>query len=50
MLGDFYRQFRRNREQDPSGHKTVAGILANRSWDKLDSDFRAWVMELAGSY
>ena len=43
VLRDCYRKVRAEHGNDPSGGKAVAAVLADRTWDELDADFRRWV-------
>lgn len=45
-LEEFFRRFRADRHTDEQGEQTVAAVLAPASWDELDRQFQAWVMQL----
>lgn len=45
-LEEFYRTFRRDREADPRGVRSVERVLEGRGVDEIDRAFRAWVVTL----
>lgn len=46
LLPFFYRKFRRQHESDPSGVRTLCGVLGTDDFDSIDRDFRRWVIAL----
>jgi len=46
LLEKFYRNFRADQQQDPSGLVTLKALFPDKSWDDLDRDFQAWVLTL----
>jgi hypothetical protein len=46
VLGRFYRAFRDGREKDKLGLQTALAMFPERSWTKLNTDFRRWAVEL----
>jgi len=46
VLKRFYRRFRDQVQQDPTGSRFVMEVLPGTSWEQLDRDFRRWVLTL----
>ncbi len=46
VLSHFYRKFRANVTEDPTGRQTLCELLQTDSLEPIDEDFRAWVVEL----
>lgn len=46
LLPFFYRKFRANVKNDPSGLRTLCEIFDTPTLDPIDRDFRKWVIEL----
>jgi hypothetical protein len=46
MLPDCYRKFRANAARDPTGLKTLEGLVAPKSLEQFESDWRKWVTAL----
>jgi hypothetical protein len=47
LLEGFFHAFRRNHHSDPKGLATLAATFDEKTWQQLDHDFQAWVLELA---
>lgn len=46
LLPFFYRKFRANIDEDPSGLRTLCEIFDTPNLDPIDRDFRKWVIEI----
>jgi len=46
VLREYYAQFRSNQSEDPQGSNTLRNVLAGRSWQEIDAEFRAWALSL----
>lgn len=44
-LAPFYRKFRTNAAQDPTGRETLCRLTGAETLEVLDEDFRRWVLE-----
>jgi hypothetical protein len=42
----FYHGFREGRMNDPVGARTLLAATGSRSWEELETEFRAWVAQL----
>ncbi len=47
VLRGFYRRFRDEPGDDPTGAAGVAAALAGRAWGEIDAEFRGWAMSLS---
>lgn len=43
VLRDFYREFRENYANDPTGANAVRKVFRGQSWPQLESAFRSWI-------
>lgn len=46
LLRKFYRQFRQNREEDPTGYATLCDVLGRKDLKAFQKEWEAWVLEL----
>lgn len=46
LLEKFYEAFRDTQKKDPTGALAVRTILPNHTWEELDREYQAWVLEL----
>ena len=46
LLSHYYRKFRTNTAQDPTGRQTLCELLRCDSLDEVDRDFRNWALSL----
>jgi hypothetical protein len=49
LLEPFYRKFRYTAEYDPTGIKALREVLQLDSMEKVDRDFRNWLLSQAPS-
>jgi len=47
VLREFYRRFRDEPGDDPTGAALVAAAFSGRCWGEIDADFCAWTMSLS---
>jgi hypothetical protein len=46
LLRDFYREFRKSVERDPTGYQTLVKTLGNPDMERFDRDWQAYVLKL----
>jgi hypothetical protein len=46
LLRKFYRQFLKNRQQDPTGYATLCDVLGRKDLKAFQKEWEAWVLEL----
>jgi hypothetical protein len=46
LLKTYYRRFRANRQDDPSGYKTLKAVLARDDMDEFQKQWEAYVLKL----
>jgi hypothetical protein len=46
LLRNYYRRFLANRQDDPSGYKTLVAVLRRKDMDKFQQEWEAYVLKL----